>query len=70
MMRWAGTLVLVLLWACSSGRSKADCEKIAADIRRAADARGLPSQGVCNNQGAPEFREACEALRKCNEEAD
>lgn len=61
----AGCLVL----SCSSTADKQrECDRIAEDIRVAADKRGLPRQGVCNNPNVPEFASACESLRKCNAE--
>lgn len=49
-------------------QSKADA--VAAEIRRAAGERRLPSHGVCNNSSAPEFATACATLRQNNDKVD
>lgn len=61
-------LVLMMLFGCSSGRTQADCDRIAADIRKAAAQRGFPAQGICNNPAASDLKPACDDLRECNEE--
>jgi hypothetical protein len=63
-------LVLTALLGCSSGRTEADCERIAANIRKAAAQQGFPTQGICNNPNATAFKAACDDLHACNDEAD
>lgn len=73
-MRWSGVLLLMWLSACSSEDEKREkqeeCDKIAADIRSAAAARGIAPEGICNNPSATDFKGACDRLRQCNKEVD
>jgi hypothetical protein len=67
-------LMAVLLLACSNEKAEKEreCEEIATEIREAATARGLNTQGVCSNpnpQVQKDFGPACARLKKCNEEA-
>jgi hypothetical protein len=66
-------LLIVAVAACSSdGRTQADCDKIAADIRaRAVEQYGQPAQGACNNPALkPQFDKACADLAACQAEVD
>ncbi|MBX3200241.1 MAG: hypothetical protein KF894_19045 [Labilithrix sp.] len=65
-------IVLALLLAACGGDERnddgRDCDPIAADIRKAAFARGLPIQGICSNQDPEvqkDFKQACDDLKKC-----
>lgn len=65
--------VMTMLAACSnSAEEKAEkqreCEGLSDEIRRAAAARGTPSQGACNNPSFPEGKPACDRLAECNRE--
>lgn len=64
----------ILVAACSSDedreRKQTECDKIAADIRAAAVASGVPPTGACNNPTTPQFGDACAALQRCNAEVD
>lgn len=67
---------MVSMMACSSSEEKADkqreCDQIAESIRQGAAARGIPSQGACNNPNpvAADLQSACAQLRQCNAEVD
>ena len=66
--------LLALSSACSNEKAEKEreCEDIAAEIRKAADARGIPQQGVCNSTNPTiqkDFADACARLKRCNEEA-
>jgi hypothetical protein len=67
-----GLAVLLLALAGCSSRTPADCEAIAAEIRKGAAARGLSPNSVCNSPApaAADLKPACDELRKCNEEVD
>lgn len=74
MAKVAAALILVAVASCSSDdedrrKQQEKCDSIAGEIRRAASTRGIPTQGACN-AGASDLAQACEALRKCNEELD
>ncbi|MBX3218513.1 MAG: hypothetical protein KF850_41285 [Labilithrix sp.] len=67
-------MLALILVACGGGggdgRNEEDCNQIAEDIRKAASARGLPAQGICNNKNPEvqkDFKQACDALRECND---
>jgi hypothetical protein len=61
----------VLVAAACSGRTQADCDAIASDIRAEAQRFGLPHEGVCLHPAAPQsIRSRCDELRRCNEEVD
>jgi hypothetical protein len=71
------TMLLLLACACSaSAEEKAEkqreCDQIATDIRKGAEARDVPSQGACGstNPRAADLQAACERLRRCNQEYD
>jgi hypothetical protein len=60
--------------ACSSSdeekeQKQKECDAIAAEIRTAATARGMPTQGACN-AGVADFATACAKLQECNEEVN
>jgi hypothetical protein len=52
----------------NSAQSKAD--KVAQQIREGAIARGLPTQGACNNPSAGDLQSACRTLRNNNDDVD
>jgi hypothetical protein len=70
----AATVIVVafVIAACSGGSDKSDCssqaqcDTIANDIRNAAKARNIPTQGICSANPPPDFKSACDALRDCN----
>ncbi len=60
-----------LLSACASGsgNSQSDCDKIAAEIRDAANKRGVSSVGICSSTNPAiqkDFASACAQLKACN----
>ena len=65
-------ITLIVTVACSTkGKSQADCDKIANDIRASAQARGLAPQGICTNENPDvkkDFGAACQSLKDCNDD--
>ena len=65
--------LLTSVSACSGGRTQADCDAIAQEIRDAAAARGIPAQGICSSQNPTvqkDFGAKCQELRECNDDLD
>ncbi len=74
---FAGLALLVVVLGCSSSSSKADCDKVAEEIRLAAikrgydgDGDGTPdAKGVCQSKDPAvqrDFANACRTLNDCN----
>lgn len=62
------SLILALLTAssaCSGGSDEPSCDKLADDIRKAAQRDGRSTAGICNNP-PPSYVKACDELRACN----
>jgi hypothetical protein len=63
-------LVASLAGACSSTEEEEakqrECDQIAEQIREAARARGLRSEGLCDKTKAPELAADCTRLSECN----
>lgn len=64
-----GLVVLLVLAACSDSdedraAKQKECDHLEDEIRRAATARGLPTQGACN-AGISDFEQACVSLQRC-----
>lgn len=63
-------LVSAIVFAAFKADAQSKAETVAADIRNAAAARGIPAQGACNNPNAPEFAGACQTLKDNNSKVD
>jgi hypothetical protein len=65
---------LVLVAACgpSEAEKDAECDAIAADIRKLAVDRGIPTLGACNSQvpRAVDLQPRCADLKRCQAEYD
>jgi hypothetical protein len=62
--------VSAVIFALFKNDAQSKADKVAEQIRDAARARGLPTQGACNNPNAPEFGSACRTLRDNNDKVD
>lgn len=66
----AAGLVSAVVFAAFKSSAQSDADSVANTIRSEANARSIPSQGVCHNASAPEFAKACATLQDNNSKVD
>lgn len=65
-------VVSAIVFAAFKADAQSKAEKVAADIRNAAQTRNIPAQGACNSTapGAADLQNACKTLRDNNSKVD
>ncbi|MDF2698073.1 MAG: Thiol-disulfide isomerase, partial [Labilithrix sp.] len=63
-------LVSAIVFALFKSDAQSKADTVADQIRVAANARKIPTQGACNNPAGTDFAEACQTLKENNDKVD